>query len=128
MKFGEQFELHKIPEFYNKYLNYEIFKREIEIYKQYRKEHNQKKLNGYYLILKRTKAIVKIDPTKYNSRNKLLKAIRKQQMDDEIKGFDNKKMEKVRQAKKNTMRRLSKLRPSLHKSETPTELNETPKN
>ena len=31
MKFGEIFEYHKIPEWYNMYLNYELFKQKIEL-------------------------------------------------------------------------------------------------
>lgn len=33
MRFGEQFEYHRIPEWYHKYLNYHALKLQIEIFK-----------------------------------------------------------------------------------------------
>ena len=34
MKFGQQFEFHKIPEWYTMYLDYEMFKEMIDHFKQ----------------------------------------------------------------------------------------------
>ena len=48
MKFGEIFEYHKIPEWYNMYLNYELFKQKIELFSMKKKFDEVMKLPGYY--------------------------------------------------------------------------------
>ena len=47
MKFGLQFEFHKIPEWYTMYLDYNLFKDMIDFYKQKTRE-------GQFLKLSRT--------------------------------------------------------------------------
>ena len=49
MKFGEIFEYHKIPEWYNMYLNYELFKQKIELFSMKKKFNEVMKLPGYYI-------------------------------------------------------------------------------
>ena len=51
MKFGEIFEYHKIPEWYNMYLNYELFKQKIELFSMKKKFDEVMKLPGYYFRL-----------------------------------------------------------------------------
>ena len=46
MKFGEIFEYHKIPEWYNMYLNYELLRQKIDDFNQ----GNPFKLPGYYFM------------------------------------------------------------------------------
>jgi SPX domain protein involved in polyphosphate accumulation len=48
MKFGEILEYHKIPEWYNMYLNYELFKQKIELFQLKKKFNEVAKLPGYY--------------------------------------------------------------------------------
>lgn len=50
MKFGTQFEFHKIPEWYDMYLDYEYLKVSIETYKDNQKKGKLMKLPGYYLM------------------------------------------------------------------------------
>lgn len=50
MKFGQSFEYHKIPEWYNMYLDYKGLKKSIEDFKDKRKEGEYMKLLGYYLF------------------------------------------------------------------------------
>ena len=52
MKFGQQFEYHKIPEFYNSYLDYEFLKQMIEAFKDSRKNGTYAKLIGFYVFTK----------------------------------------------------------------------------
>jgi hypothetical protein len=49
MKFGEIFEYHKIPEWYNMYLNYELFKQKIELFTLKKKLNEVIRLPGYYV-------------------------------------------------------------------------------
>ena len=49
MKFGEIFEYHKIPEWYNMYLNYELFKQKIDLFQLKKKFNEVTKLRGYYV-------------------------------------------------------------------------------
>ena len=56
MKFGEQLEYHKIPEWYTMYLNYESFKHKIESFKS----HKYHKLPGLYVLV--NDEIVSLDP------------------------------------------------------------------
>ena len=49
MKFGEIFEYHKIPEWYNMYLNYELFKQKIELFQLKKKFNEVVRLPGYYV-------------------------------------------------------------------------------
>ena len=48
MKFGELFEYHKIPEWYNMYLNYELLRQKIDDFN----ENAPVKLPGYYFLCK----------------------------------------------------------------------------
>ena len=50
MKFGTQFEFHKIPEWYDMYLDYESLKTSIETYKDNQKKGKLMKLPGYYMM------------------------------------------------------------------------------
>ena len=50
MKFGTQFEFHKIPEWYDMYLDYESLKTSIETYKDNQKKGKLFKLPGYYMM------------------------------------------------------------------------------
>ena len=61
MRFGEQFEYHKIPEWYNNYLNYESLKKKIELFKEKQKAGDYMKLPGLYLFLKETGKIATFD-------------------------------------------------------------------
>ena len=51
MRFGEQFEFHKIPEWYTFYFNYNHFKKEIEKFKEDRQAGDYIKLPGLYFFL-----------------------------------------------------------------------------
>ena len=61
MRFGEQFEFHKIPEWYNQYLNYELFKKKIEQFKESQKKGDFVKLPGYYIYLIGSRKLVCLD-------------------------------------------------------------------
>ena len=61
MKFGQQFEFHKIPEWYMNYLDYEKLKKMIEDFKAKRKGGEYMKLPGFYAFTKQ-KTIVFLDP------------------------------------------------------------------
>lgn len=52
MRFGHQFEFHKIPEWYLQYLDYEGFKLMIEGFKEEVKKGNMIKLPGFYVFTK----------------------------------------------------------------------------
>ena len=52
MKFGAQFEFHKIPEWYDSYMDYELLKTMIEEFKGDRKADIYMKLLGFYVFTK----------------------------------------------------------------------------
>ena len=52
MKFGNQFEIHKIPDWYTEYINYNELKRKITEFKTLKKRGEVKQLKGYYMINK----------------------------------------------------------------------------
>ena len=60
MKFGTQFEFHKIPEWYDMYLNYEFLKNMIETHKALCKKGDMTKLPGFYSFTQK-RAIVSLD-------------------------------------------------------------------
>lgn len=60
MRFGQQFELHKIPEWYMFYLNYEGLKLLIEKFDNEVENGNLMKLPGFYLFQK-SKKLIKVD-------------------------------------------------------------------
>ena len=60
MKFGQQFEFHKIPEWYNVYLDYDLLKHMIEDFKSQQKQGELKKLPGFYVYTKH-QAIISLD-------------------------------------------------------------------
>jgi hypothetical protein len=60
MKFGQSFEYHKIPEWYNMYLNYAGLKKCIETFKESRKKGELVKLPGFYMLTKE-RLLVQLD-------------------------------------------------------------------
>lgn len=50
MRFGDQFELHKIPEWYTQYFNYNMLKKLIEQYKEDTTQGKFIKLPGLFLF------------------------------------------------------------------------------
>lgn len=50
MKFGNLFEFHKIPEWYNHYLDYKKFVAQIESHQQMVKSKELSKLNGVFFM------------------------------------------------------------------------------
>ena len=50
MRFGEIFELHKIPEWYTEYMDYKALRLRIDEFKNLRKTGDTRKLKGYYMI------------------------------------------------------------------------------
>ena len=67
MKFGEQFEYHKIPEWYNQYLSYEGFKKKIEQFKIQQKGGDFVKLPGMYIYLIGSSRLVSLSLQAENS-------------------------------------------------------------
>jgi hypothetical protein len=57
MKFGVSFEYHKIPEWYNMYLNYAGLKKYIENFVDQRKNGEVVKLPGFYMLTKERKLL-----------------------------------------------------------------------
>ena len=64
MKFGQQFEFHKIPEWYNAYLDYESLKRMIEKVKKKQKKGKLVKLLGYYAFVPGTNVVLSLEQTR----------------------------------------------------------------
>ena len=60
VKFGETYEFHKIPEWYNDYINYQVLKKKIEKFKAERKAGNYMKMKGYYSYLHHSRRIVSL--------------------------------------------------------------------
>ena len=60
MRFGQQFEYHKIPEWYNKYLDYDMLNEMTEIFKNGVKNKESMKLPGFYIFTQK-KAIIPLD-------------------------------------------------------------------
>ena len=50
MKFGNLFEFHKIPEWYNEYLDYKKFVKYIETHQKKVKNNQLSKLNGIFFL------------------------------------------------------------------------------
>jgi len=69
MKFGEQFEFHKIPEWYNKYLDYEKLKDLIETFQDRTKSGELVKLHGFWVFTQK-KAIIPLDIFKVPEKDK----------------------------------------------------------
>ena len=61
MRFGELFEFHKIPEWYNMYLNYGLLKQNIENFQKLEKAKEMMKLPGYYIRSDVSGEIVALD-------------------------------------------------------------------
>lgn len=57
MRFGQQFEFHKIPEWYLQYLDYEGFKSMIEGFKEEVKKGDMIKLPGFYTFTRNRELI-----------------------------------------------------------------------
>jgi len=57
MKFGNLFEFHKIPEWYNEYLDYKKFVRMIESHQQSIKCNELTKLSGIFFITEHKEVI-----------------------------------------------------------------------
>ena len=53
MKFGNIFETHKIPEWYEAYLNYKLLKKLVKNFKKGVKSGKHRKLNGIYRVNKK---------------------------------------------------------------------------
>lgn len=50
MKFGNIFETHKIPDWYEAYLNYKLLKKHVSKFKKGVKSGQFRKLNGIYRV------------------------------------------------------------------------------
>ena len=50
MKFGHLFEFHKVPEWYNEYMDYNQLRALIDAFKIMCKEGKTRKLKGYYMV------------------------------------------------------------------------------
>ena len=50
MKFGHLFEFHKVPEWYNEYMDYNQLRALIDAFKIMCKEGTTRKLKGYYMV------------------------------------------------------------------------------
>jgi len=61
VRFGESFELNKIPEWYNQYFKYMLLNKMTESYKDQTKQDQLVKLRGYYVFLQNQKKMVRID-------------------------------------------------------------------
>ena len=61
MKFGSQSEFHKIPEWYNAYLDYEKLKHLIEKAKKKEKKGKLVKLLGYYVFVPGRKIVLSLE-------------------------------------------------------------------
>jgi hypothetical protein len=58
MKFGNLFEFHKIPEWYNNYLDYKKFTRYIESHQQKVKSDDElAKLNGIWFLTEKNEVV-----------------------------------------------------------------------
>ena len=60
MKFGETYEYHKIPEWYNDYLNYAALKSKIDKDKEQIKQQHMIKLPGYYMFLSNSRRLMSL--------------------------------------------------------------------
>ena len=60
MKFGELFNHHKIPEWFNDYINYNLLQNKLNTFQKCIKQKKADKLQGYYTITKDGK-LVKLD-------------------------------------------------------------------
>ncbi len=53
MKFSEQFEYHKIPEWYSEYLDYKFFKEHLKNFRSNVRDGSLTKLKGLYTLSKK---------------------------------------------------------------------------
>ena len=60
MRFGQLFEYHKIPEWYNNYLKYEKLKEGIEKFQEQCNNGERLKLHGLYMYLGFGKQIIRL--------------------------------------------------------------------
>ena len=61
MKFGHQFEFHKIPEWYNMYLDYELLKDFIDEFKADVSAGNAIKLPGLFTFTQANQSVIPLD-------------------------------------------------------------------
>lgn len=87
MKFGQQFEFHKIPEWYNMYLDYDLLCRYISEFKDSTEHKKSVKLAGYYILTKNN-AVVNLKDGITEDYQQLFKNIAQNQLDSSLPSFN----------------------------------------